>query len=134
MTRSRYLIPVLLLLSFSQLALACGDSLYRAGKGVAYRTYTAPLPGNLLVVGNSERVSELVAALQESGHDVRHAPDAVSMRAAIETAKFDVVLAPETDRESVAASVDVARYVPVVEKQSVKHYLKAIHKILKKSA
>ena len=27
-------------------AYACGDSLYRVGKGVSYRVYTAPLPGS----------------------------------------------------------------------------------------
>ena len=30
---------------FALEAFACGDSLYRVGKGVSYRVYTAPLPG-----------------------------------------------------------------------------------------
>ena len=51
--------------------LACGDSLYRVGKGVSYRIYTAPLPGSVLVYGQSEGAQQLAEALAKSGHGVR---------------------------------------------------------------
>jgi hypothetical protein len=47
------LISVLMTGLFAVDALACGDSLYRVGKGVSYRVYTAPLPGSVLVYGQS---------------------------------------------------------------------------------
>ena len=59
----------LLALVLTGQAVACGDSLYRVGKGVAYRVYTAPLPGNVLVYGNSEGATELAEALDLSKED-----------------------------------------------------------------
>ncbi|MBT8098165.1 MAG: hypothetical protein KJO82_00375, partial [Gammaproteobacteria bacterium] len=41
-------------------AIACGESLFRVGKGVAFREYTAPLPGSILVVAKTEAELELV--------------------------------------------------------------------------
>ncbi|MBT8096843.1 MAG: hypothetical protein KJO19_07375, partial [Woeseia sp.] len=43
--------------------LACGESLFRVGKGVAFREYTAPLPGSILVVANSASELALVERL-----------------------------------------------------------------------
>ena len=51
--------------------LACGDSLYRVGKGVSYRVYTAPLPGSVLVYGEGEGAELLAKELARSGHGVR---------------------------------------------------------------
>jgi len=50
---------------------ACGDSLYRVGKGVSYRVYTAPLPGSVLVYGEGEGAEILAQELARSGHGVR---------------------------------------------------------------
>ena len=52
-------------------AYACGDSLYRVGKGVSYRVYTAPLPGSVLVYGVGEGAELLAKELARSGHGVR---------------------------------------------------------------
>ena len=51
-------------------ALACGESLFRVGKGVAFRQYTAPLPGTILVVARTESELQLVQQLVAAGHDV----------------------------------------------------------------
>ena len=50
-------------LLFAADAIACGDSMYRVGKGVSYRVYTAPLPGSVLVYGQSEGAKLLAEAL-----------------------------------------------------------------------
>ena len=65
------LISALLASIFSINAFSCGDSLYRVGKGVSYRVYTAPLPGSVLVYGQSEGAKQLAEALAQSGHGVR---------------------------------------------------------------
>ena len=57
------LISALLAGVFSINTFACGDSLYRVGKGVSYRVYTAPLPGSVLVYGQSEGAKVLAEAL-----------------------------------------------------------------------
>jgi len=136
-------------------AVACGDSLYRVGKGVSYRIYTAPLPGSVLVYGQSEGARELAEALAQSGHGVRLVNNQMELTLELETGNYDVVIAPYSDHAAVESSSEAAgsantTYLPVAlngdEKQmasqsyskvmmadhdEIKHYLKAIHKTLK---
>ena len=136
-------------------ALACGDSLYRVGKGVSYRIYTAPLPGSVLVYGQSEGAKQLAEALAQSGHGVRLVENEMDLNAELETGNYDVVIAPYSEHAAVEASSEAsgsvaATYLPVAldgdekeiasqsyskvmvaDKDEIKHYLKAIHKTLK---
>ncbi|MGI9321401.1 MAG: hypothetical protein ACR2O5_08310 [Thiogranum sp.] len=149
------LISALLAGVFSVNTLACGDSLYRVGKGVSYRVYTAPLPGSVLVYGESEGAKQLAEALAQSGHGVRLVDNQTDLAAELESGSYDVVIAPYSEHDSVEASAgnvqdlqttylpvamdkDEARVahqdyekVMVADKDEIKHYLKAIHKSLK---
>jgi len=136
---------------FSFDALACGDSLYRVGKGVSYRVYTAPLPGNVLVYGQSEGAKQLAEALAQSGHGVRLVDNQMELTAELQSGDYDVVIAPYSEHEAVESSNGLATaYLPVAlsndeedvanqsyekvmvaDKDEIKHYLKAIHKTLK---
>ncbi len=71
-------------------AIACGDSLYRVGKGVSYRVYTAPLPGSVLVYGQSEGAKQLAEALAQSGHGVRLVDNEMDLTMELETGNYDV--------------------------------------------
>jgi len=153
MTHYRMPIAAILLLTLGSTALACGDSLYRAGKGVAYRTYSAPLPGNLLVFGQSAGAKALAEELARTGHDVRYVDDANELTAQLESGQYDVVIAPYSERRSVEATATTSSFLPVVisreeeklakqsydsvmvpDKHEIKHYLKAIHQALKDNA
>ena len=136
-------------------AVACGDSLYRVGKGVSYRVYTAPLPGSVLVYGESEGAKQLAEALAQSGHGVRLVENQTDLAAELESGDYDVVIAPYGNHDSVEASARNVRdlrttYLPVAmdkneaqvahreyekvmvaDRDEIKHYLKAIHKTLK---
>jgi hypothetical protein len=136
-------------------ALACGDSLYRVGKGVSYRIYTAPLPGNVLVYGQTEGAKQLAEALAQSGHGVRLVDNQMDLTMELETGNYDVVIAPFSEHATVEASSEssgsvTTTYLPVAldgneeqiatqtyskvmvaDKDEIKHYLKAIHKSLK---
>jgi len=135
-------------------ALACGDSLYRVGKGVSYRVYTAPLPGSVLVYGQGEGAEQLAQALAQSGHGVRLVSDNKELQSEMGSGAYDVVIAAYTDQfavESTAiAAVNSPTFLPIVltegeeaqalekydrvmlaEKDEIKHYLKAIHQTLK---
>ena len=137
-------------------ALACGDSLYRVGKGVSYRVYTAPLPGSVLVYGRTEGAEQLADALAQSGHEVRLVDNEAVLSVELKSGSYDVVIAPYRDHTTVessqnaAVSVDTA-YLPVAlnkeekkvadldystvmlaDRDEIKHYLKAIHKSLKR--
>ena len=147
----------LIICSLGANAWACGDSLYRVGKGVAYRVYTAPLPGNVLVYGSSEAAEELAKALSESGHNVDVVHTELELSLEMGNGGYDVVIGSYSDHDAiesmVSTTVSKATFLPVVDseteekavKQSydrvmvanrdeIKHYLKAIHKTLKSKA
>jgi hypothetical protein len=148
-------VVVSVFLLFSAEVFACGDSLYRVGKGVSYRIYTAPLPGNVLVYGESESARQLAQELAQSGHGVRLVENKLALALEMEKGGYDVVIASYRDRASVEANQrgSGAEYIPValnedeekVARQSysrvlvadraeIKHYLKAIHKSLTSKA
>ncbi len=140
---------------FSLDAIACGDSLYRVGKGVSYRVYTAPLPGSVLVYGQSEGAKQLAEALAQSGHGVRFVENELELAVELKSGDYDVVIAPYSDHSAVEGSAGASgdiktTYLPVAlstdeaeianesyanvmlaERDEIKHYLKAIHKTLK---
>lgn len=138
-------------------AWACGDSLYRVGKGVSYRVYTAPLPGNVLIYGSSEAHAELAKALSEAGHRVDVVHTEVELSREMGMGRYDVVIGAYSEHDAiesmVSSNVSGATYLPVVDteveaksmernysqvmiasRDEIKHYLKAIHKTLKSKA
>ena len=137
---------------FAGNVLACGDSLYRVGKGVSYRVYTAPLPGSVLVYGEGEGAEMLAKELTRSGHGVRLVSDNEELQAELGSGAYDVVIAAYSEKSTVAqdANGDAPTFLPVAlteeeekqareehervmvaEKDEIKHYLKAIHQTLK---
>ena len=138
-------------------AYACGDSLYRVGKGVSYRVYTAPLPGSVLVYGEGEGAEQLAKELARSGHGVRLVSTDEELQAELKSGAYDVVIAAYADRSSVvpvaSAASGAPTFLPVAltedeesearaeydrvmlaEKDEIKHYLKAIHQTLKQKS
>jgi hypothetical protein len=135
--------------------IACGESLHRIGKGVAYRVYTAPLPGSVLVYGQSEGAKELADALARSGHGVRLVASEAELESELATGGYDVVIARYSEHEAVESSTGKLMasnitFLPVAsndeeeklakqsydrvmlaQKDEIKHFLKAIHKTLK---
>ena len=150
----RLIVPGLLCLAFAVEAFACGESLYRVGKGVAYREYTAPLPGNLLVYGAAGDTEGLAAELARAGHTVTVAESMPDLVQLADRGSYQVVIGPYSEYENfesvsalsqatylpiAVAGVDESaakanfEYVMVPSKHEIKHYLKAIHKVLKNS-
>src|SRR5688572_15522701 len=96
---------------------ACGESLFRVGKGVAYRAQTAPLPGNVLLVAPNADARALAERLAAAGHRVRVVETADLIADELRDNQIDVVLASFNDRELVAAQTANAAappaYIPV---------------------
>lgn len=132
--------------------LACGDSLYRVGTGISYREYSAPLPGNVLIYGETAGANELAEALTRSGHTVHQVGNEEALAAELQTNDYDVIIASYRDHDAVDAQSgkSAATFLPVaqdqdekivamdrygdalvVDEDELKHYLKAIHKALK---
>lgn len=135
-------------------AYACGDSLYRVGKGVSYRVYTAPLPGSVLVYGDGEGAKLLAQELARSGHGVRLVSNDEELQAELGSGAYDVVIAAYSEQSTVVARTNSAPGAPtflpialtenegklareehervmLAEKDEIKHFLKAIHQTLK---
>lgn len=133
-------------------ASACGESLFRVGKGVAFREYSAPLPGSILVVANTEAELAMVDRLAAAGHDIHVVSSPDEIGAELQNHQIDVVLAYFSQRDQVEAQTSVASvsYIPVAmdetleiaqademydfslsNEDSVKTFLKTIHKTLK---
>lgn len=144
------------LTAISNDAFACGESMFRVGKGVHYRAYSAPIPGSVLVYARTDQERAVADQLQEAGHSVQIVSNDVDLAMEMQTRQFDVVVAPYSKREAVEAqSAEIASHpdwVPVVESGSadaklansqykhtvsvdddIRKYLKAIHKSLKES-
>lgn len=135
-------------------ASACGESLYRIGKGVVFRSYTAPLPGTILVIAASTEDQSIIEGLAAAGHDVWVVEDLSKIGDQLENRDFDVVLASFSQTDQVAALTTnmPVTYIPITaadtserrlarkdyaytlsNDDSVKSYLKTIHKVLKAS-
>lgn len=94
---------------------ACGESLFRVGRGAAYRAQTAPLPGNVLLVAPTEEAKALADRLMAAGHRVRVVETADLIAAELSSDRYDVVLASYNDRNLVAEQTAgaTASYIPV---------------------
>ena len=134
-------------------AIACGESLFRVGKGVAFREYTAPLPGSILVVANTEAELALVERLAAAGHDIHVVSDPSEIAEELQNHDIDVVLAYYSARDVVEdemSSMASVSFIPVAiggtaeateasrlyqrslsSEDSILKYLKTIHKTLK---
>lgn len=143
----------LLLALITANAFACGESLFRVGKGVGFREYTAPLPGSVLVVANTQAEMAMVERLAAAGHDVHVVSDASEIGSELENHHIDVVLAYYSQRDEVESQMTTmapATYIPVAvdgtaevsqageqyqnsltNEDSVLQFLKTIHKTLK---
>jgi hypothetical protein len=135
-------------------ASACGESLFRVGRGAAYRAQTAPLPGNVLLVAPSEEAKALAERLAAAGHKVHIVETANLISDELKNGKYDIVLASYNDRELVAAQTAgaTAKYVPVATEEGQKEaaaqsyerylsrdddftqFLRVIHRTLKASS
>jgi len=155
MKHKALILTLLVSAGFAVEVVACGDSLYRVGKGVSYRVYTAPLPGSVLVYGQTDGAKQLAEELARSGHGVRLVSDSTELESELQTGGYDVVIAAYSDHTTVetmeaAAANTSTTFIPVAEseeeealakqsynqvlmaqKDDIKNYLKAIHRTLK---
>jgi len=133
---------------------ACGESMFRVGKGVHYRAYSAPIPGSVLVYARTDDERAVAEQLQEAGHTVSVVSNDVDLAMEMQNKQFDVIVAPYSKRDAVEAQSEAIAshpdWIPIVvtgtddvklAKQQYSHtvtagddirkYLKAIHQSLK---
>jgi hypothetical protein len=148
------IVAVVTMSVYSGATYACGESMFRVGKGVHYRAFSAPIPGSVLVFARTDSERVVAEDLRAAGHSVSIVASDDELVSEMQDHDFDVVVAPYSKREVVEAqSPEIAahpNWVPVVVKGSadqrlaraefgnvvttdadVRKYLKAIHKTLK---
>lgn len=100
-------------------AVACSESLFRIGRGVSYREYLAPLPGNILMVTRTASDRLVAEWLSHTGHNVQAVNDPGNIAGYLKRTRFDIVLALFKDRDVVAAQEasagSNAKYLPVAD-------------------
>lgn len=153
--RKLILVTVLMMLPVvSASVFACGESMFRLGKGVHFRSYSAPIPGAVLVYARTDEERAIAEQLQDAGHHVQVVSTDVDLAMEMQNQQFDVIVAPYSKRDEVEAqSAQIANHpdwVPVVENGSpdakfakshyrrtvsadddIRKYLKAIHQSLR---
>lgn len=135
-------------------AMACGESLFRIGKGVTYRVYSAPIPGNVLFFARNDEERAVADRLREAGHHVLTVDNDQDLQLEMREHEVDVVVAPVAMQGLLAVDSvppgSVPDWVPVFDPDSdlprstlaelprgvkadddYRKYLKAIHKNLK---
>lgn len=138
-------------------AFACGESMFRVGKGVHYRAYTAPIPGNVLVYARTPEERAVAEQLQQAGHQVLLVDSDTDLAIQLNHQPFDVIIAPASERlavENAASNLGAPpEWIPVYgpaseenrqvkadyrggvnDDDDIRKYLKAIHKNLKANA
>lgn len=133
---------------------ACGESMFRVGKGVHYSAYSAPIPGAILVYARTDKERAIAEQLQQAGHSVQMVSTDIGLAMEMQNQQFDVIVAPYSKRDEVEAqSAHIAshpNWVLMVESGSadaklarsqyghtisvdddIRKYLKAIHQSLR---
>jgi len=109
-----------ILLGWSAEALACGEPLFKMGKGVRYRPLTAPLPARVLVYAPTTEDRWEVAlpilseGLRRAGHTVTEVADVAQVDTLLRDGSFDVVIGGYQTLDAVLPSVENAASRPSV--------------------
>jgi hypothetical protein len=74
-------------------ALACGEMMFNAGRGLPFQSYLAPHPADVLVLWTDARHDEYYAALERAGHRITLVADAEDIAAELAANHFDIVIA-----------------------------------------
>jgi hypothetical protein len=104
---------VLTLLFAPPQASACGESLFRVGKGALYRGQVAPLPARIMMVASNDESRGLAERLVLAGHHVHTVADASELAAELAVEEYDIVLAAFRDRDTVTAQTAASNTAPV---------------------
>jgi hypothetical protein len=137
-------------------ASACGESLYRVGKGVLYREYSAPLPAKILMVANTDGQLAMAEVLTASGHDVHivAAADQIGEQLSSADHEYDLIMSMYAlheivqsekvrvdssvaylpvalaDSDELSSARELNRYAPLSSAR-MKAFLKAIHRTMR---
>lgn len=103
----------------SQAALACGEMMVNAGKGLAFQSWLARVPADVLVLYTEDSDEAAYAGLEQAGHHLTLVTDSDQLAEALASGSYDVVIADYDMADTVApiaASKQPTRFLPVIER------------------
>ena len=98
-------------------ALACGEMMVNAGKGLALQGYLAPNPARVLILYTDASHDREYAGLEQAGHELTLVADAEDLAAELATNHYDIVIAAFDMVDAVEQPVqssDSTRLLPIV--------------------
>lgn len=100
-------------------ALACGEPLFKMGKGARYRSITAPLPARVLVYapassGAGSSFSQLPGDLRKAGHHVTEVMETAEVESLLREGSYDIVIAGHGDALALRSTIESAPSRPEV--------------------
>jgi len=107
------------LIAGSQAALACGEMMVNAGKGLAFQGWLTPEPADVLVLFTDASDERAYAGLEQAGHHLTLVTDATQLAEALEQNSYDIVISSYDMVDTVAplaASRQPTRLLPIVER------------------
>jgi hypothetical protein len=107
------------LIGGSQAALACGEMMVNAGKGLAFQSWLAQVPANVLVLYTEGSDERTYAGLEQAGHHLTLVTDATQLAEELATGSYDIVIAEYDMADTVApitAGRQATRFLPIVQK------------------
>lgn len=107
------------LIAGSQGALACGEMMVNAGKGLAFQAWLAREPADVLVLYTDASDERAYAGLEQAGHHLTLVTDADQLAEALEQNSYDIVISSYDMVDTVAplaASRQLTRLLPIVER------------------
>lgn len=116
-SRTRWTLALALALAgIPALSSACSEGMFSSGKGLAFQSYLAPRPAQVLIFSTApdgER-NPLHAGLQKAGHTLTVVRDADALAAALERQHYDIVITAIDDAAQVASTVDGGADAPTL--------------------
>lgn len=100
-----------------QAAIACGEMMVNAGRGLALQAYLAPNPARVLILYTDASHDREYAGLEQAGHELTLVADAEELVEELANNRYDIVIAPFDMVDAVAQPIrsgDSARLLPIV--------------------
>jgi CheY-like chemotaxis protein len=106
-------------------AMACGEMMFNAGKGLPFQTYLSPRPADVLILSDQSAAGREIAygGLEQAGHRLTFVHDAGELKAAMATGRYDIVIVALESVDEVQPHVasragDGPRMLPVVARSA----------------
>jgi hypothetical protein len=106
-------------------AMACGEMMFNAGKGLPFQTYLSPRPADVLILSDQSAAGREIAygGFEQAGHRLTFVHDLDELTAAMQVGRYDIVIVALESVDAVQPHVashngSTPRMLPVVARSA----------------